>query len=121
MVDATRYFVLADYEVHDPHPLRLSAGTCVQLLKPDGSWPGWVWVESAGQRGWLPETFLEMQGGGECVCQREFDGTELSAARGEQLLALETVSGWIYAQSLATGRRGWFPLFNLRPVAEPGH
>lgn len=114
MAEKTRFRVLADLEVHDPHPLRLAAGAAVRILRGDLSWPGWVWVESADQAGWIPESFLRQDADGSAVLSRAFDGADLSAQRGEVLLTREEAPGWIYAEN-AEGRRGWFPLFNLKP------
>ncbi|NDV61837.1 hypothetical protein G0Q06_05180 [Puniceicoccales bacterium CK1056] len=109
-----QFRVLADYEVNDPHPLRLLAGTEVKAIKTDNSWPGWLWIESDGQSGWIPESYLAESPDGRLRTSREFNGTELSALRHAILNALETESGWIFARS-ESGETGWFPMFNLRP------
>jgi hypothetical protein len=115
MSEKSRFRVLADYEVHDPHPLRLEAGTAVEVLRPDLGWPGWVWVESGGQTGWIPESHLRHGDGPNPVTVQAFDGSDLSARRSDVLQALGEAPGWIYAEA-ASGKRGWFPLFNLRPL-----
>ena len=111
---ASQFRVLADYEVIDPHPLRLESGTPVRLIKVDMGWPGWVWVESGKQSGWIPEFFLVNTGQPECTVTRDFDGSDLSAKRGEILNTLEEAPGWIFARN-TDGETGWFPLFNLKP------
>ncbi len=111
------YRVLADYEVNDPHPLRLEAGAAVTIRQRDSGWPGWVWVEAGDQAGWMPESRLRDPGAAVTVTARPFDGSDLSARRGELLRVLESEPGWVYAED-AAGRRGWFPLFNLRPLPQ---
>lgn len=113
-MESDQFRVLADYEVLDPHPLRLPAGAEVRLIQVDTSWPGWVWVEADTQAGWIPESFLDTAPVGNPVVRRAFDGSDLSARRGEFLVAEEAAPGWIYARN-AAGQQGWFPLFNLRP------
>jgi hypothetical protein len=115
MSDGQTFRVLADYEVNDPHPLRLQAGAPVKVLRADLGWPGWLWIEAGDQTGWIPESFLRGVGSDNPVTARAFDGADLSARRGDALRALEEAPGWIYAEGGA-GRRGWFPLFNLRPL-----
>jgi len=117
MSTMAQYRVLADYEVHDPHPLRLAAGVPVTVERKDLSWPGWVWVEAAGQAGWIPENRLREPDAAETVTDRPFDGADLSARRGDLLRVLESAPGWVCAEDGA-GRRGWFPLFNLRPFPQ---
>jgi uncharacterized protein YgiM (DUF1202 family) len=114
----TTYTVLADYEVIDPHPLQVQAGDVVTVIRNDQSWKGWVWVQAGTTHGWIPLCHLDSEAaspGSDCAVVKAFDGTDLSARKGDQLQALETVSGWIYARS-TDGRSGWFPLFNLKPA-----
>jgi hypothetical protein len=117
MIEETQYRVLADYEVNDPHPLRLPMNTVVKVRRTDDSWPGWLWVEADGQTGWIAEAFLKAEENGDLRTIRDYDGTELSAKRDQILTATESVSGWIVARS-ASGETGWFPLFNLRPCQQ---
>jgi len=115
---ARRFRVLADYEVNDPHPLRLEANLPVEIVRTDTSWPGWVWIRCGEQTGWIPLHCLSQEESNEETRTRiAFDGTELSASRGDLLEATETAPGWIYARSEA-GESGWFPLFNLKPVLD---
>lgn len=114
MSEEMQYRVLADYEVNDPHPLVVRAKTAVRALRTDPGWPGWVWVESEGQTGWIAEAFLDTDADGTLRTNRDYNGTELSAKRDEILTELESRNGWIMARSEA-GETGWFPLFNLRP------
>ena len=108
--------VLADYEVIDPHPLRVPEEAEVEALREDESWPGWVWIRYANDEGWIPVSYLgPTEGASLRRCKRAFDGTDLSANRGEIVEAMETESGWIRARR-QNGECGWFPLFNLKPV-----
>ncbi len=109
------YRVLADYDVNDPHPLILEAGTPVEIVRDDSGWPGWVWIRSGEQSGWIPESYLGERSGHECRTIKDFNGKDLSAKRGQILTAKEHASGWILATDGA-GQTGWFPLFNLRPA-----
>ncbi|MFO7725695.1 MAG: SH3 domain-containing protein [Oceanipulchritudo sp.] len=114
MTKGTRFRVLADYEVHDPHPLQLPEGSEVTILRSDMSWPGWLWVKAGRQTGWIPASCLTVTSPGPGRTSQAFDGTELSARCGEILEGLEEAPGWVLARR-ATGETGWFPLFNLKP------
>jgi hypothetical protein len=115
MSEETQYRVLSDYEVNDPHPLRLAAKVAVRVVRTDASWPGWLWVQAGDQTGWIAEALLDKQDNGEYLTIREYNGTELSAKKDEVLTELDSIGGWIFARS-TTGETGWFPLFNLRPL-----
>lgn len=115
-MEPLRFRVLADYEVNDPHPLQVEADLRVDIVRTDTSWPGWIWVRCGEQTGWIPARCLSHdQPEKPARTTTRFDGTELSARRGEFLEALETAPGWIFARN-AAGERGWFPLFNLKPA-----
>jgi hypothetical protein len=109
-----QYQVIADYEVHDPHPLILEADAQVRTLRKDLSWPGWVWIEAKNLRGWIPEAFLKDAEARETTTACAFDGTDLSARKDQLLTRLDAAPGWIYALN-EEGFKGWFPHFNLRP------
>ena len=115
MAEPARYRVLVDYEVNDPHPLRLERGEAVRRGQQDAGRPGGVWVDAGHQAGWIPESCLTQEDDSATRVQRPFDGGDLSARRGEFLEALEEASGWVYARK-ESGETGWFPLFNLKPV-----
>ena len=110
-----RYRVLADYEVIDPHPLTIAKGVAIEVVRKDDGWPGWVWIKADSQAGWIPETHLTDPDSPETTISLPFNGTELSAKRGEELDAIGSAPGWIFARG-DDGKMGWFPLFNLKPV-----
>lgn len=113
-----RYFrAISEYEVSYPHPVVFKAGDSVKIIKSDASWPGWVWVEiSDGNQGWAPRSVLAAgnEDNGESVALAHYNGTELSAAKGERLEGLHEESGWVWCRG-EDGSEGWFPLFNLKP------
>lgn len=115
MNDQRSFRVLADYEVSDPRPLCLAAGDLVQPRQQDPCWDGWVWVEAGQQAGWIPCDRLDEPAAAQARCRRDFNGTDLSARRGEELTCIESAPGWIFARN-RKGETGWFPLFNLRPL-----
>jgi hypothetical protein len=109
-----RYRVLADYDVHDPQPLQLEAGQEVRIVRSDLGWPGWVWIEGGNNAGWIPESHLEGISPGRARTTSAFDGSDLSARRGDVLIVEEEAPGWIRGRR-GDGVSGWFPLFNLKP------
>ena len=109
------YEVRADYEVIDPRPLVLPANEQVNVIRKDESWPGWVWIKAGGLAGWIPETSLDSCEKPRATTTVPFNGTELSAKKGDVLQAIGSAPGWILARNEAR-ETGWFPLFNLKPV-----
>lgn len=118
-----RYFrAISDYEVSYPRPVVFKSGDSVKVIKSDASWPGWVWVETSdGNQGWAPRSVLggNSEDGNVFAALADYNGTELSAAKGERLEGLHEESGWVWCRR-GDSSEGWFPLFNLKPegVAE---
>jgi hypothetical protein len=113
-----RYFrAISEYEVSYPRPVVFQTGDSVKIIKSDASWPGWVWVETSdGNQGWAPRSVLSVGSAetGDCLASAAYNGTELSAAKGERLEGLHEESGWVWCRR-DDGSEGWFPLFNLKP------
>ena len=116
-MNASKFRALANYEVSDPYPLTLNPGDEVSVKQHDASWQGWVWVEIAGQAGWVPESYLDSPDQATTHVIHAFDGHELSAAKNEILTGLKEISGWVWCRK-ENGETGWFPLFNLKPAPE---
>ena len=111
------YLVRADYEVIDPRPLILPEKVQVEVIRKDDNWPGGVWIKDEKQAGWIPETHLDSSDQPSAMTVMPFNGTELSAHKGELLHAVGSAPGWIFARN-ERQETGWFPLFNLRPVQQ---
>jgi SH3-like domain-containing protein len=89
-------------------PLRVRAGQSVAVGRRDDEWPLWFRCRAAdGREGWVPEAWLERDGG--CATLRaDYDATELEAAAGDELTVHRAYGGWLWAERRGGGR-GWIP------------
>lgn len=113
----SKFRVLTNYEVSDPHPLILETGEEVTIKQHDASWEGWAWIECGKQVGWMPESYLDTPDKSIARVTQPFAGHELSAEKDEILIGIHEISGWVWCRK-EKGETGWFPLFNLEQIRE---
>jgi hypothetical protein len=101
--------VIEDYESAYPDPLNLKTGETVSLGERDDEYPGWIMAtDSNGKAGWVPETYLEIDGDvGTLV--RDYDATELTVNKGDVLRIIDEESEWVQCVT-GDGKIGWIPL-----------
>ena len=111
--------VLRDYQAQYPDTIEIRQGERVLMGTRDTEFPGWVWATSvnSGKSGWVPETFLRVQGEeGEAL--RDYSARELTVAEGAIVTVVEEFLGWSLVES-DTGVRGWIPQSHLARSVTP--
>jgi uncharacterized protein YgiM (DUF1202 family) len=107
--------VIADYRSAYPDPIVLCVGDEVTIEDRESEWTGWIWCATLkGKSGWVPESYIQ-RGGSSGTALRNYDATELSVTKGEQLTILEEVSSWYWCQT-ENGCLGWVPKQNVEAV-----
>jgi len=82
----------------------------------DQQWTSYVWcMDQHGHAGWVPDFYLEMTGEHEATALRDYDATELTVGRGEELDVLEEAGGWLRCRT-ANGTEGWIPASCAAPI-----
>jgi hypothetical protein len=95
-----------------PDPVSFCEGEEVGVYHGDDEYPGWVWIETRdGRKGWAPEEYLEIEGGG-AKARCGYDSTELDTRKGETVSVILEISGWSLVEN-ETGARGWVPGITL--------
>lgn len=118
MTEPRIYEVTASYTRQYEDPIVASRGERVTAGKRE-TWSTdpeyWVWCTGdAGTSGWIPETFLDIDGE-QAVLRQDYSALELSVTAGERLTGYEQAAGWVWSVN-AAGERGWVPLDNVRLV-----
>jgi uncharacterized protein YgiM (DUF1202 family) len=109
--------VAAPYVSSVTDPVRFSEGEPVGVGRRDQQWTSYVWgTDEAGRSGWVPDAYLKKTGPDEAVALRDYDATELTVARGEQLEVLDEEGGWLLCRP-AAGLTGWVPSDHLEARA----
>jgi hypothetical protein len=104
--------VIAGYRSAYPEPFVARPGEALTARGKESDWPGWVWCTNGeGESRWVPEAYLQKQGE-RWVVLRAYDATELTVQAGEELVAGQEVSGWIWCTN-QEGQSGWVPAEHL--------
>lgn len=109
--------VVEAHVTNDPNPVRFRTGDTLGIGHHDQVWTQYVWAtDQAGRSGWVPESYLEVQPGGQtAVALRDYDSTELTVGRKQVLEVLGEAGGW-YLCRTETGASGWVPGTSVEPV-----
>jgi hypothetical protein len=72
-------------------------------------WKSYVWcMDQGGHAGWVPDFYIEMTAEHEAIALRDYDATELTVGRGEELDVLDEAGGWLLCRT-SNGLEGWIP------------
>ena len=116
-----RFRALADYQAQYPDPISVSAGETFQVSEKADAWngnPDWLWIwctDPRGKQGWVPKTIITFNPDGKTgVARASYSATELTVAAGEELIAHQEESGWLWCTN-QQGNSGWVPLEYVTP------
>lgn len=100
--------VISGYLSAYPHPLKLKSGEVVTIGEKKSQWSGWLWCkDQTGKKGWIPESYIERKRDtGKMLV--EYDATELTVEKGEELEIIKAESGWLWCKN-KNGDFGWIP------------
>jgi hypothetical protein len=111
-----RYPVQTAYTAQYPDPIVMQAGDRLRTDGREDDWDGqghiWVWcIHPNGKVGWVPKSFLRYEAD-YLIATVDYSARELSAAVGDELMALQVVNGWAWCQH-PNGDVGWIPVTHL--------
>jgi hypothetical protein len=120
-----RYRVVADYQTSNPDPFSVTAGETFQVSEKIHFWngnPGWVWIwctDQRGKSGWVPQNVMSVNPDGATgIARSTYTATELTVAVGDELVAHQEESGWIWCTN-QQGASGWVPLDHVELQTDP--
>ena len=114
-----RYRVMVDYQASYPDPFSVTVGETFQVSERADTWnsnPEWIWIWCTDRRekqGWVPKTMITFNSDGITGTARSpYTATELTVAVGEELVAHQEESGWVWCSN-HQGKSGWVPLDHI--------
>jgi len=104
--------VIADHQMSYPDPLVVFAGEEVTVGERDTRWP-YIWcVNGDGKGGWVPVSYVYLDGENRGRALQEFDTTELTVHAGEVVTVAREEGGWLWCTN-QRGQSGWVPKDNV--------
>lgn len=119
-LEAKKYFVTQDHISEYPEPITFVKGAPLTVgEKYEGSeaWDNWFFCYTPGQKGgWVPVQIIEIIDGNTARAREDYTARELNVRKGDVLLGLRTLNGWVWCEKLSGSESGWVPLANLQEV-----
>jgi uncharacterized protein YgiM (DUF1202 family) len=107
--------VITEYISAFPEPLLIKKGESLRIENKKSEWPGWVWcINNDGNEGWIPKSYLKLKGK-QYIVIKDYDATELTVSKGQELLIEKEESGWIWVSD-KKDNQGWIPLENVKII-----
>jgi len=103
-----KVLVIEDYQTPFPEGIILKQDDLVCVEKRKSEWEGWIWCTAPdGKQSWVPESFLDIKKDVARILL-EYNASELSVTKGEELEILKEESGWLWCRN-QKGKSGWVP------------
>ena len=67
------------------------------------------------QAGWVPEQLIQAKEKFRLMIE-DYSAKELNVDRGEKLVGLRELNGWIWCQKESSGEVGWVPKENMQSI-----
>lgn len=104
--------IIAPYTIQYTNPITLRAGDTVTLgeEEQEEKWKGWIWAESADNKGWIPIQVVEIaedRATGKVI--EYYTAKELGVEAGDEVEPERSLNGWSWCKNLRTGDEGWIP------------
>ncbi len=89
--------------------VRIRVGDSLAVGHRNQQHPAFIWSATEdGHHGWVPEDYVEIEGGHNAVALRDYDSSHLTVVEGEKLEVLEQVDDYLLCRNAARVE-GWVP------------
>ncbi|MDR0332962.1 MAG: alpha/beta fold hydrolase [Dysgonamonadaceae bacterium] len=107
------YIVTENYVSEFPNPISLTAGEKATIGEESSEqWLHWVYCtkNDNSNAGWVPKQIINYAD--ETIIE-DYSANEMTVKKGEVVVGLQELNGWLWARNAITGEMGWIPLENL--------
>ncbi|MBS1517866.1 MAG: hypothetical protein JSS91_07250 [Bacteroidetes bacterium] len=106
------YRILKTYRTIYKNLISLKKGDTVNLgeEEKEEKWKGWIWTETAAEKGWIPLQILEIAEDGKTGrILEDYTAKELDADEGDSVLKIKSLNGWTWSRNMKNNDEGWIP------------
>jgi hypothetical protein len=111
-IERNRFCVIQSYAIQYGNPITLQVGDAVILgeEEKDPKWKGWIWVENATHKGWIPIQILEISPDRKTgKVLGDYTAKEVDVEKGDTVTKIKTLNGWCWVKNERTNEEGWIP------------
>ena len=117
---AKRYLVTQDHTSDYPKPITFTKGaslTVGEQYEGPEDWENWFFCSTPGQEnGWVPAQVIEIINGNTARAREDYTARELNVKKGDLLLGLRVLNGWVWCENPTSSESGWVPLLKLQAI-----
>ncbi|ENH1950003.1 hypothetical protein ABVX03_000549 [Salmonella enterica] len=102
-----------------PDPITFTRGTSViihEKYEGEEGWDNWYYCTIPGHTGgWVPGQILaRCEGTYRGIAREDYTAQELEVMKGDVVVGLKSLNGWLWCERISDGKTGWVPLALLQ-------
>ncbi|MEH7052509.1 SH3 domain-containing protein [Bacillus pseudomycoides] len=114
-----KYVVIQSHTSNYPEPISLEKGDQVRvgnIYSGPENWNNWVYcrAEHSGLVGWVPEQIITCENSDSGIVLETYTAKELNVEKGDILIGLKELNGWLWCKKIECEEVGWIPKVNVR-------
>lgn len=112
-------FTARDFHISEyPDPISFTRGTSLiihEKYEGEEEWDNWFYCTMPGHTGgWVPgQILVRFEGTHRGLAKEDYTARELDVKKGDELVGLKSLNGWMWCERLSDGQSGWVPLLLL--------
>ncbi|GAA0371335.1 SH3 domain-containing protein [Caldalkalibacillus horti] len=113
-----KYIVIKKHRTNYSDPITLVKGQFIivgeKYIGPE-KWDNWYFCTTSENKigGWVPGQLIDLRGA-EGIILEDYTARELDVNKGEKLVGLKELNGWIWCLRTLNSEEGWVPKENLK-------
>ena len=104
------------------NPLELNQGDTVEIVRKyvnNPNWKGWFFCNTNNNSGYIPEQIIDRTGDKKGLIKENYSAKELNIKKGEKVIGLKELNGWVWVKRDSNREEGWLPLDILNEISAP--
>lgn len=112
-----KYQVIKKHQSEFPNPIIFSKGERLIIGEKSDereAWNDWYFCEAPNQiKGWVPKQVIKWLSDNEGEALEDYSAKEMDVDKGEILIGVKELNGWVWCQNSSSKEEGWVPVENL--------
>lgn len=118
------YITIKKWKSNYPNPIKLEQNEIVSIKQKENdnpNWKGWIFCETLNASGWVPEQIINRINTNKGLIIEKYSAKEMNIYKGEIVIELKELNGWIWAKRKIGDNEGWLPKEILKEINPKGY
>ena len=114
-----KFRTIREWKTNYPNPIILEQNDIVEILEKENdnpNWEKWIFCKKNNILGWIPEQIINKTGNKKGILKERYSAKELNVNKGEKIIEIKELNGWIWAKRKLNNEKGWLPLEILEEI-----